>query len=479
MKRLGLLFSLTILLCNYKVQAQSRAWTLQECIEYAVENNISIQQSEMQIQTSENTLQQSQWGRWTPNASATITQGANLGRSVDPYTNQFIQTAVYSTNASLGLTLTLFNGFQQTNTIQRNMTSVEVNKLNTEQTKYNTALNVALGYLQVLLNQELLEVAKKQTEVTRAQLERTQKQYDAGAVPIINLTNLQAQLENDELAVVNAENQINLAKLNLMQLMNLSAAEKFDIARVEIGDFEPKAYPQSVDEIYSIAETTQPGIKSADLSVQVSEMSYEISRGGRYPTLSLIGQINTLYSSSAKRFITSTAGTQAQVIGTVDGTGQTVSTLVPVTSRSEQDYGLVNQFADNFSQFVGIRLNIPILGAWQTRTTIRNNQINIENSKLTALNSRIQLRQAIEQAFLNLKAAEKTYIARGEQVKSLQAAYDASEKSFNAGATNAVDFNIAKINLDRAKSDLVRAKYEYIFRTKVLDFYQNKPLTLE
>lgn len=462
-----------------KVKSDGRPWNLQECIEFAQSNSIPVKQSQIQAQISENNYIQSKYGR-LPSVNFNHQQNLQSGRSIDPFSNQFVNQLVNSSNTSLVANFNAFSGFQQSNTIRRNELSVEVNQLNREQQKYNVALNVALNYLQVLQNYELLEVARRQIEVTKAQLERTQKLFDAGAVAIGNLANLQAQLANDELAIVQAENNLQISKVNLMQQMNYpinDMNENFDIVRVDLGDVEVVDYPQNPAEIYAIAEMSQPNIQSSDLGIKVSQYNVDIAKAGRYPTFTLTATLSSGFSS-ARALSQSSVALQQQVIGTVDGTGQTVSTLTPVVTRTTSSYPVLRQYDDNFAQVVGFRLGIPIFNGLQVKTNIRNSMLGVENAKLTAQNNRIVLRQAIEQAFINADLAANSYKAQQKQVEGLALAFEIAQKNFEAGAINSFDFSIAKTNLDRARANLISAKYNYLFRTEVLDFYQNLPLTI-
>jgi len=455
----------------------SKIWSLETCIEYAIENNLTIRQNTLQQRTTENNLIQSRAGRY-PTVNASAQQSFNFGRSIDPFTNSFVNETIRANQFSITANMNLFNGFQQQNTIMQNELNVEVNELNVESAKNDITLNIALAYLQILLNQELLEATEKQVQASKTQLERTQKLYDAGAIAINDVVNLEAQIANEELNIVTAQNQLELSKLNLQQQMNLPLEENFALEPITLGEIEATPYPASPQEIFEIAESTQPSVQSADLSIRSNEIAVDIAKGGLYPSLNLIATVGSGYSSARTLFNTQTIE-QTQVIGTVDGTGQTVSTNVPVTSRTAEDYPFTRQVGDNFNQAVILRLTVPIFNGKQVETNISNQVIAVENSKITSENVRLQLRQDIEQAYINSIAAINTYEAQKQQVDALELALETSERRLNAGAGNAVDYNVAKINFDRANSDLIRAKYEYIFRIKVLDFYQNLPLSLE
>ncbi|NJK83723.1 MAG: TolC family protein [Saprospiraceae bacterium] len=321
------------------VHAQNNPWTLDQCVEYAYENNISIRQSGLEVRNSQNTYTQSQWERG-PSLDANISQGWSFGRTVDPFSNQFVSQSFNFSNSSLVLSWTLFSGGQIRNNIQRNGYNLSASELNVEQIKYDVALNVATAYLNVLLNQELLNVAIKQREATQEQLDRTQKLFDAGSVAINQVVDLQAQRANDELNIVNAENQVLLSKLNLMQVMNFPATDDFELATTALPDLDQaESYPQTPAEVYASAEQTWAGIKRTEMSIRSSEAAVESAQGRRYPTLSFSANLSSGYSS-ARTLFDQSISSQTQVIGVVDGTGQTVSTTVPVVARTPRDYPL-------------------------------------------------------------------------------------------------------------------------------------------
>jgi outer membrane protein len=445
-------FILFFLLLGYTTAtAQDRpsggTWSLDECVKYALKNNITIQQNELQVQSVGNDLTQSKYSRY-PTVNSSASQAISWGLSINPVTNDAVNQRINSNNFSVNASMNLFSGFETKNTIRRNETNYQVNQLNLEQSRQTTSLNVALGYLNILLNKELLAVAQKNVESTNAQLERTQKLYDAGAIAENDVINLKATLANNELNVTSAKNNLLTAKVSLQQTMNLAADENFEVKAVDVDAFRVEDFAETSAQIYSTAESSQPNIKSADLNIKSNELAVEIARSDRYPTLTLNGSLYTNYSKISN-----------------------------ISSDLQSPFG--EQLGDNFGQQLSLNLRVPIFNAWQIKRSIANSVINKRNSELIAKDSRNQLRQTIEQSWVNAKNALQTYQAREEQVKSLELAFQTTEKRYNAGASNVVDFNLAKINLDNAKSDLVRAKYDYLFRKKVLDFYMNKPLSIE
>jgi outer membrane protein len=454
-------------------QATKEQWSLQECIDYAFANSITIKRSELQVRNNEALLFQSKAG-FLPTASVNGQHAYNFGRFVDPTTNQFTDVTTQTNNFSLNSNLLLFQGGARLNDIKQTQTDVKASRLDVEQSKYDVALSVAVNYLQVLSNEELLIIAQNQVDQAQLQVERTQKLVEAGSLPQTNLLDLQSQLAIDKASLVTAQNNLNIAKVNLMQAMNLPAQSNFSIVRVDLPDPNLAPYDKNTEEIYKIAEQYLPSVQSADLKVKSSEYGVASARGLLYPRLSLGAGFNTYYSDQQDQRVIN--GSRLVTIGYVNG-DQNSPVITQVDNVNFEKYSFRDQLSDNLGKYVSINLTIPILNGWQTRTQISRSVILRETSKLDAQNTRITLRQNIELAYNNMLAAAASYNSFREQVASLDLAFRATESRFNVGLLNSVDYNLAKVRLAGAQANLIQAKYNYIFRTKILDFYQNKPLS--
>jgi outer membrane protein len=466
---------------SLQAQNQKTTWSLQECVDYAFTNSIGVKRSQLQFDANRAVLFQSK-AAFLPSVNAGASYSFNAGRVLDPTTQDFIISNVQTSNVSLNGSLTLFQGGQRLKNIKQSQSAAESSQYAVEQSKYDVGLNVALFYLQVISNQELLEIARNQVEQSQLQVQRTEKLVNAGSLPQTNLLDLQAQLALDKASLVTAQNNLSLAKLNLMQAMNLPAQNDFEVELIQVQDPALSAYEKSAAEVYAIAEKTLPSVKSADLSVESNTYGVQVARGALYPSLSAIAGLNTNYSDQSRLLDDNNLGgpnPTGETIGYVRGNNQApvfreIIQQLPVTTR---EYPYFRQLNDNIQKFVGLRLNIPIINGWQTRTQISQAVVQKKLSELDAQNVRITLRQNIEQAYNNMLAAAASYASFKEQVASLELAFQATESRFNVGLLNSVDYNLAKVNLDRARANLVNTKYEYIFRTKILDFYQNKPLS--
>ncbi len=427
---------------NSLVISQEKKWTLSECIDRALQENTLINQRKLATSVSELTLEQSKATR-IPTLSGSTSQGFNFGRSLDPYTNTYIAQNIRSNNFSLSSNINLFTGLQTVNTIKRNELDLKAGTLDLEKTKKDVTLNVTLAYLQVLFAYEQVENAKSQVESTQSQVDKTQKLVDAGTLPIGSLYSVQSQLATDKYNQVNAENQLSISKVNLMQLMEFPVDPTFDIIRPDlsqmvIGVTNNETVP---DSIYNKALQVQPDIASSELKVTSAETNLKISKAALYPRLSLSTGISSAYSDARTRTF-------------------------------EQ------QLNDNLSQSIRLNLSIPIFNQKQVSTSIQKSQISVYTSQLNAQDTRNQLRKSIEQAYNDLLAAQHNYDAVQNQLVSTETSFNDSQRKYELGMITATDYLIAKNNYSTALTNLIRAKYNFLFMNKILDFYQGKKIEL-
>ncbi|PIY08798.1 MAG: transporter [Flexibacter sp. CG_4_10_14_3_um_filter_32_15] len=457
----------------------SQKWSLDSCIAYALRQNIQLKISELGIDNSELALKQSKDDR-LPNANASFSHNYNWGRSIDPFSNSFVNQRIQTNNLSLSSSTTLYNGFRLKNTIAQNEMQVEADKLNYGQSQNDLMLNIASNYLQVILNQEITENARRQKVSTQAQYDRTQKLVEAGVLPRANLYDLEAQLAADQQQIILGENNLMLAKLQLRQLMQLPPTETFEIVAPEVGD--PSAILDSKNpyQIYQIAETTQPNIKGADVSIEVAKKGVDIAEAGRIPTLSLIAGAGSNYTSNQRtRFDpTTTTISGVDTLGYIaNDIGIPIDYVVrPNVEFGTENFGFFNQLNESFRYSVGLSLQIPIFNRFQVDNGIQRAQIQTQNAQLNAKLVRTQLYQTIEQAYISARAAKASFEASQGRVKALEETVRVMEKRLEAGAANSTEYTVVKNNLSVAQADLLRAKYEFIFRIKVLEFYEGEEL---
>ncbi len=458
------------------VTAQKTEYSLQDCIEYALKNNISVRQSRIEVLNSQNDLTRSKHQRY-PNLNFSTGFRFNQGRSIDPFTNQFVEDPVTSNNFNVSTSVNLFNGMQTYNTIQRNELLVDLSTYALDEVKNDVALNIVLLYTQILFNQELLEASKVNLEATQSLLEQTRAQVKSGVLPKINELNIESQLATDELNLVNAENALEISKLQLQQALQIPVSDDFSIVIPELDEPEVFMYALSPDEIYQVALTVMPEIKRITLNEEASEYNYEIAKGALLPSLSLSGSISTAYSSVAPSTLPR-QGTeniqQTRVIGqTASGEDVITSFSVPAETISNTYF---NQLDFNRNQGLFLNLNIPIYNRYNTKASINQALLSMDNAKLTSENVKNTLRQEIEQAYLDAKVASKTYESNKKQLTALEENFRMLRTQYQLGAADVFSYNQVNSDLRAAQANLVRSKYDYIVRLKILDFYQGKPI---
>lgn len=451
---------------------------LQQCIDIARQNNIQIRQGQLTVANSDLQLRQSRLNQ-LPTAVFQVNQSLNGGRSINPQSNGFVQQTVNSSSYQLNSSATLYNGMVLRNTIKQNELSLQAGREELNATNNNVSLTVAQNYLNVLTGTEQLAVAQRQADVTRAQLDRTQKLVNAGSAPEANLYELRATLASNELDIVNAQNTFDLAKVALLQAMNVPINQAFEVEPINVPDPGLNPYDASVQQLFDVASGSLPEIKGADLRVRSANLGVQVAKGGLYPTLSLNGNLSSLYSSAAnqQQVFNGTIQQSQQITGFfTDANGSPQPVYGASFGTNTLDVTYIDQLRNNFSQSLSLFLRVPIFQGNLSRNRITTAKIQQQNAELTALNTRLTLRQQIETAYTNMRAGANRYKATQAQVASLERAFQIAESRLNAGAINATDYSIAKTNLDRARASLVQAKYDYVFRTKILDYYQNKPL---
>jgi outer membrane protein len=458
-------------------------WSLEECIEYALDNNLSVKQTEFTVSDNEVQFTQSKGGMYpTANMGGGYT---NLwGRSIDPTTNRFTNDRIQSLGLQLSANYTLYGGSQRRNTVKMNRLNLVSANYDMEKVKNDVMLNTTLEFLTVVLNNELLENARLQLEITKAQLETTSKQVEVGTLPLTSKLDLIAQVESNEVQVINAENNLRIAYLRLKQLLLLPAETPFEIEIPDVDKIQIDQDPVTVNSVYQEAQKIMPEIKSADTQVESADIGVKIARGGMDPVLSLAGDMYTNYSSARTERILNGDPTQTTipigyVINPLDPGGPTIPVFTDIEIPPTEEYTISTQLQDNWSYSMRLNLYIPIFNGLQSRSQHQRAKIYSEQSRILAQQTRQNLRQTIELAYTDAQAAAKTYNASIRQVESLTESFRAAEKSYNLGAMNIYDYQVSSNNLFMARSDLLRAKYNYIFTTKVLDFYLGKPLSLD
>lgn len=477
--KFGYIIAIALTFCFTNSFAQEK-WTLEQCVQYAIENNISVKQADVQARMDKLTLGQSRMALY-PNASFQSNQGYRLGRSIDPTQNQFTTSSMFFSNPNLNVDAELFNWFRKRNTIEANRLLAEAGEAKLEKARNDISLNVANAYLAALLNKEQINVMEVQLGQSREQTENIRKQVEAGALPELNLAEMQTQMANDSASVINAKANYTLSLLQLKALLNLDAATPFDIASPPVEEIpvEPLAELEPAS-VYSSAIENLPQQKINTLNVKAAEQNVKVARATMYPTFYAFGGLGSNYSSIQKTIPTAFEP-QILQIGTVtiNGTQQPVFSAwpqdIPVRSKRGTYF---NQLSNNFNQNIGVGINVPIFNAGIARTNWKKAQLNVESQQLLKDQDAQTLKQDIYQAHANAVAALEKYNASVIALDAAEKAYDFARRRFEVGLLKPIDLIINQNNLSRSKINALSAQYDYVFRIKLLEFYKGQGLKL-
>lgn len=467
------LLSATLLFLYLSVSAQDKKLTLQQCVETGISNNLQVLQNDLLAQTAEVNWKQAKANRF-PDLNASIGHGINQGRSIDPFTNGYINQQVNYASYGASSGVTLFNGFAIQNNIRQNQLIFQASKMELQQAKDNLTINIILAYLQVLNNEDLLTQAYSQRDLSGKQVQRLEILNKEGSITPSDLSDVKGQLANDELSIISNQNALETSKVNLCQLMNIPYDKDLQLERIDKTSLAVK-YEDTPDIIYGAALEKFALIKAVDLRKQSSESGVKSLRGQLFPTLSLNGNVNSNYSNAARNdvFINTTDVTSEDYV-VVNGNPAPV--IKKQNNFSSQKIGYGKQLNNNLFTSVSLNLRIPIFNSFQARSRVSIAKINLRNDELVAQTTRIQLHQAIDQAYINMISAADRYKTLLNQVTAFTESFNASEIRFNNGVGNSIDYLTAKNNLDRSKVNLITAGFDLVLRIKILDYYEGKQL---
>ena len=440
MKRLFILVVLAIQV-GLDLLAQQKQWSLRECCDYAVEHNISVKQQENQLRQRELQLETAKSQR-LPDLNASAGQNFSFGRGLTAQ-NTYTNTNTSSTSLSLGTSVPLFTGFQIPNQIKLNKLNLDAAMQNLEKAKNDIRMQVAQAYVQILYNMEMADVARRQIDIDSMQVVRLQAMVDNGKASGAQLSQQEATLAQSRLTATQADNNLQLAYLSLTQLLELPTPDGFSVVRPTIQNIQMTQNAlMSPDAIYAEALTIKPEVQSAQLAVNAAERNVDIAKAGNYPTLSLSGGMGTNYYT---------------------------------TSGFKSD-GLGKQLKNNFSQYIGLNLNVPIFNRYQTRNSIRSAQIDQQNQLLQLDNTKKTLYKEIQQVYYNAIAADAKCKSSEQASRSAHDAFTLMQAKYENGKANITEFNESKNNYLRAESDLVQARYEQLYQQALILFYRGQEL---
>ncbi len=428
-------------LTGFKSYAQEK-WSLDSCVNYAIDNNITVKQKVLNVNYRENQHKQSRYDI-VPNLNGEVGQGFSFGRSLNVVDNKYYDQNSSNTNIGLSTNVTLFNGLAKINTIKQREYEWQAALQDLEKVKDDISLNVVSAYLDILFNKELVATAQQQLNITKQQIEYNKKQVEAGNMAKGKLLETEAQAANEELTLTNYENNLQVSLLNIMQLLELPVTDNFDVVTPDFdaGLLDVKLI--SSNEVFGKAVAERPEIISRELKLKSIEKENSIAKAQLYPSLGM----SAFYRNDYQNY-------------------------------SGNNRSFSEQFKHNGKEGISLTLRIPIFNSLQARTNLNNSLINYESSKYDLQLEKNNLLKQIQQVRLNAVAAMKKYYSSEKAVKSAKEAFRYVEEKFNLGIVTPLEYNDSKNKVTNSQSSFIQAKYEYIFRIKILDFYNGKDITL-
>ncbi|MGE5942740.1 MAG: TolC family protein [Flavobacteriales bacterium] len=453
-----------------------KKWTLQECVAYALENNISIKQSGLDLKTAEISKKDA-FGNFLPSLSASSSHSWNIGLNQNITTGILENLTTQFTSIGVNSNVDIYAGLRNINQLHRANLAKLASQYQLDKMKDDISLMVANSFLQILFNKEQLKVLQAQQEVSLQQLERTQSLVDTGLLPRGDLLEVQATIASQEQQIVNAENAILLSRVSLAQTLLIKDYQNFDTADIDYEVPMTNILNESPETIINKAKEERYEIKIADANTKLAEYDLKIAKGALQPTLSGYYSYSTRasYSDRVVGFELDQNNPTSQV-GVVESTGEPV-----VTPNFNGIIGgpapLFDQFSLNDGHNFGLQLNIPIFNGFSANNNVSRNRVSLERSKFQLEQANLDLEANVYQAFNDAQGAMKAYEAAQKTVTARQEAYNYSQERYNVGLLNAFDFSQSQNQLEAAQSDVVRAKYDYIFKIKVLEFYFGIPIS--
>ena len=439
MRRISFYLTFAALLCGGAAQAQNGPWSLSDCINYALEHNLSVQQSELTVEQREVELNTAQ-NRRLPTVSASASENLSFGRGLTA-DNTYSNSNTTSTSFSLGGNVPVFQGFQITNGIKLSELNLAAATADLEKARDDIRVAVAQAYVQILYNQELLRVAREQAAHDEELLEQIRERLEVGKVSAAEVSAQQATLAQSRQSAIQAEGNLNIALLDLTQLLELPSPEGFSIVTPEVGD-PAQTLLMRPEAIYEEAVAVKPAVEAARLNVDYAELGIARAKGAYLPTLSLSGGLGSNFYTNSK-FASDPFGTQLK---------------------------------NNFSQYVGLSLNIPIFQGFSVRNNVRTAELSYKGQQIQLESVKKALYKEIQQAYYNAVTAQARYAGSRETEESARQHYELTEEKYKVGKAGVADYNDARNSWLRAESEYIQARYQCLYQTKLLDFYRGRDL---
>ena len=447
--------------------------SLKQAIETGIANNLDVSQAGLRAQSSEIDWKQAKLNRY-PNLNATASTGVNQGRSIDPFTNAYINQRVAYSSYGISSGVILFNGLTLQQTVKQTSLDYQAASMDWQQAKDNITIGIILAYLQVLANEDVLVQSNNQAALSLQQVERLEALNREGAIAPSLLSDLRGQYAADQLVILNSQKALETSRILLSELMNVPFDKNVQLERLDPDAFAT-SYSDTPAAIYETALKNFAQVRAAELRRMSAERGVKVAKGLLYPTLTLNGNANTNYSDAATTdlFINTTDVVSKDYV-LVNGSQSPV--IRKQDNYSSQKIGYGDQINNNVFTSLSLNLRIPIFNSLQVRNRIKLAKIMLKDNELQAKTVKTRLQQSIEQAYINMTNAGERFKVLEKQVEAYNESFRAAGIRFDAGLGTSVDYLTAKNNLDQARVNLINAKYEHMLRIKVLDYYQGKPL---
>jgi outer membrane protein len=467
------LIVLTLVLSIPALGIAQKTWTLKECIDYGLENSLNIRQAAIAEKYADINLKSARQGR-LPSLSAASSLTYSFGRTIDPVTNDFVSESFLANGVSLSSGVVLFNGLRVNNSIRKSKLDKQASVEDTRQWKRDIAMTIATGYMTILFASENLENARLQLKSTRDQLEKIGMLVDAGARPVSDRYDMEAQLALDEQNLVRMENDLSRAYLDLENLIRYEGEEPLVISVPSVEGLELTDPDQwELEELYMASLNHQPSIAAGELRLESARLDKKIAQSAFYPSLGVGGSLSTNYSDQSVDIDGYSTETITQTV-LLNNNPVEIGFQQQVPNFVEVSYG--KQLRDNFGFGAGLQLNIPIYSNYQNRANVARSKLNIESVEVSNEQEKQQLKSSIQQALSNASSAKKQLVASRKSAEALEIAFRNAEKRFELGQISSYDFLNVKDRYDNAKTTLLIARYDFIFSLKVIDFYTGSPL---
>ncbi len=462
-----------ILLATIQVKAQE-VWTLESCVRHALENSLLIKDASLAIDNAEVNKKTATQARY-PSLNGTTNVGLNFGRTIDPVTNDFITQSFLSNTFGLNTGITVYSGGRINNTVKQSDIDLRAAERDFDQVENDIVLQVATAYLNVLFARENLENASKQFAITEEQLDQIEKLIASGSRPENERLDIEAQLATREQAIVTNQNNLDISILSLKQLLRLEP--DYDLVLEVPENIEVLSDPDQLtfQEVYRSALRTQKDVEAQQLRVQSAEVGVSIAKSALYPTVTLGGSLGSRYSNQGMRLAGTQTITQSQEVR-ANGTPVTIESDVQIPILENNPY--FDQIDENISYGVGMSVNIPIYNNYRTKGSIEQARLNVMRNSNLLENIKDQVKNVVQQALADARAAKKSLRAAEKNQLAQEAAFNNATRRYELGAINSFDLSQIQNQLEQAEINLIISKYDYLFRMKVIDFYMGKPITL-